>query len=123
MPMAEISHEAHSAAKAGDGAIKDVIDRWANSHDVLEQLELRVVSMGTLTGDERPNDERATRPNEPDVLTLHKPTLSAHGQIVPGCGWQDPDAMSIPTGGVNDLPEYLGAPTAEVKECGVCFDQ
>jgi len=107
MPMAEISHEAHSAAKAGDGAIKDVIDRWANSHDVLEQLELRVVSM-------------CTRSNEPDVLTLHKPTLSAHGQIVPGCGWQDPDAMPIPTGGVNDLPEYLGAPTAEVKECGVC---
>jgi hypothetical protein len=95
--MAEISHEAHSAAKAGDGAIKDVIDRWANSHDVLEQLELRVVSI------------------EPDVLTLHKPTLSAHGQIVPGCGWQDPDAMPIPTGGVDDLPEYL-----EVEECGVC---
>jgi len=103
--MADISHEAHSAAKAGDGAIKDVIDMWANSHDVLEQLELRVVSI------------------DPDVLTLHKPTLSAHGQIVPGCGWQDPDAMPIPTGGVNDLPEYLGAPTAEVKECGVCFDQ
>ena len=100
MPMADISHEAHSAAKAGDGAIKDVIDMWANSHDVLEQLELRVVSI------------------DPDVLTLHKPTLSAHGQIVPGCGWQDPDAMPIPTGGVNDLPEYL-----KVKECGVCFDQ
>jgi len=121
MPMAEISETAHERAKQDDRVIKDVVDDWANSHNVLGALGLRVVSMMTLTGDEEPDDVRSTRPNKPDVLELHKPTLSKRGTIVPDCGLPDPDAVPVPTSSIDDLPGRFGAPAAEVDDCEHCY--